>query len=102
MSKPLIDFNQFSPHLFRDVEREKLSMEEHKEFIVGRVPDYGLMADWELLQDHPGIRKIAEIATNIRDLDPRSLSFISEISKIPKEKFRCYTMSQSIPPHWNF
>jgi len=69
---------------------------------VGRVLDYGLMEDWILLRETFGIKGIAEIALNLRELDPVSLNFIATISKIPIDKFRCYTTQQSIPRHWNF
>jgi hypothetical protein len=97
-----IDIKRLSPHLFWDVDAETISFERHGEFIVKRVLDYGLMKDWEILHQNLGIEKIANIAVTIKDLDPRSLSFISTLSKTPKEEFQCYTFQQSIPPHWNF
>lgn len=97
-----IEINKLSSHLFWDVDKETLSFDKNAEFVVGRIMDYGLMEDWIVLRNSIGIQKIAEIAMNIRDLDPKSLHFIATLANIPIEKFRCYTIQQSIPPHWNF
>lgn len=102
MKNKNLDIKTLSRHLFWDVDVNTLTFDKNKAFIVKRVLDYGLMKDWDLLYQNLGISEIAKIALNIKDLDPRSLSFISSLSKIPKEKFRCYAFQQSIPPHWNF
>jgi len=102
MENKNLNIKSLSSHLFWDVNADTLIFDENKAFIVKRVLDYGLMKDWNLLYKNLGISEIAKIALNIKDLDPRSLSFISSLSKIPKEEFRCYTFQQSIPSHWNF
>jgi len=96
----MIMVSGLSEHIFWDVDPKNLSIEKHFSFIVKRVLEYGLMEDWNVLRDHFSITEIAEEAMKFRELDRRSLSFISTISKEPKEKFRCYTSRQSIPPHW--
>lgn len=96
------DIAMLSPHLFWDVDRSKLDIRRSKKLIVQRVLEYGLLNDWVLINKHLGLREISEIATNLRSLDEKALSFISFLSKIPKEKFLCYTMKQSSPKHWNF
>jgi hypothetical protein len=40
----------FSPHLFWDVDKNVLDVNEHKEQIVYQVVEYGLWSDWLLLQ----------------------------------------------------
>lgn len=96
------DIDKLSPHLFWDVDRKKCKWELHKKFIVQRVLDYGLIEDWYILTRRLSIKEIGEIAKEIRDLFPKSMAFISALSHIPEEKFRCYTLRQSIPQHWNF
>ena len=91
MDSPGFDLTQLSPHLFWDVNHESVSWNTHKEFVVERILDYGLTEDWLLLRRHLGIAEIAEIASHSRNLSPRSLAFISALSKKPKEEFRCYT-----------
>ncbi|MBN2894190.1 MAG: hypothetical protein JXL97_20130 [Bacteroidales bacterium] len=102
MSKTEIKIEDFSEHLFWDVDKTKLNLEKNKTFFVQRVLEYGVMNDWVLILSYYGREKLGIIATEIRDLEPKSLSFISTISKIPIEKFRCYNTKQLIPQHWNF
>jgi hypothetical protein len=91
-----------SPHLFWDVNRELLVFKDNKQFIVKRILDYGLLSDWMELRKHLDIDEIADVVSNIKDLDYKSLSFIATISKRPKEKFLCYTTQRSTASHWNF
>lgn len=93
---------KFSPHLFWDTDRDKLDWDHHCAFIIKRILEYGTLNDWYLLCRYIPISDIACIAKKFRDLEPRALAFISTISHIPREQFRCYTTKQSIPQHWNF
>jgi hypothetical protein len=99
-----ISFNikKLSSYLFWDVDPVKLDAEKNKKLIIGRVLDYGLLADWQYIKYYYGIEKISEVATTIRDLDPKSMAYISVLSNIPEEKFTCYISTQSHPRHWNF
>ena len=94
--------NDLSKHLFWDVDRSKLDFKKNKKSIIQRVLDYGLINDWRIIYDYYGINEIAETATTLRDLDKKSISFISLLSNIPKEEFLCYTTKQLIPKHWDF
>ena len=76
--------------------------EKNKKWLVQRVLEYGLLKDWLIIYKYYGISKIAQIAMQLKELDDKSLSFISLLSDIPKEKFLCYTTKQLIPKHWNF
>ncbi len=100
--KDTIKIENFSEHLFWDVDRNKLDFEKNKQFIVERTLDYGLINDWNIIYNYYGIKKIAKISTKLRNLDKKSISFISTLSKIPKKDFLCYTMKQSTPKHWDF
>lgn len=91
-----------SNHLFWDVNTQKIDFDKNKKLIIQRTLDYGLMSDWEIILSYYGIQQIAETAITLRDLDKKSLSLISLLSGIPKEKFLCYTTKLSIPKHWNF
>ena len=96
------DFNisKLSSHLFWDVDANKLRMKEDFPFIVKRILEYGLLSDWNLLSNHFSLEEITTVVLKFRDLDSKSLSFISTISKEPIENFQCYITKQSIPPHW--
>ncbi len=91
-----------SPHLFWDVDVSEVDVLRHKEFIISRVMTYGTMNDWRIICRYIGLKEIGNVAKNIRDLDPKSCSFLSIMTNIPLEEFRCYTLNQSNPPHWNF
>src|SRR5512133_549668 len=91
-----------SPHLFWDVDVITIYPHLHKEFIISRVMGYGTLSDWQVIRKHIGLEEIGVIAKSIRDLDPKSCSFLSLMTNIPLEQFRCYTSKQSNPPHWNF
>jgi hypothetical protein len=99
MSKEF-DINNFSKHLFWDVNRNNLDFERSKKTIITNVLDYGLINDWDIIYNYYGIDEIAKIAVNARDLDEKSITFISLLSKIPKEKFLCYTTKQLNRTHW--
>lgn len=94
--------SDFSPHLFWDVNRDKLDWEKNRSQIIMRVMEYGLLNDWKLIQHKYGLKQIGDICKELRSLDDRSLGFISSLTGISKESFRCYIMKQSIPRHWNF
>lgn len=90
-----------SPHIFWDVDVKSLSFDLHKNYIVQRVLEYGLMDDWLKLKTTLGLSEIVETCKTLRTLDPKALAFISLISKTPIENFRCYTTRQSTPTLWN-
>lgn len=94
--------NSFSDFLFWDVEKDSIDLESNAPFVVSRVLELGRFNDWRLLVGKYGIPRIAEIAQNLRTLDPKALSFICALTSIPKESFRCYTTKPSTQTHWNF
>ena len=92
----------FSKNLFWDVDPGSINLESNSRYIIQRVLEYGRYNDWKLILSHYGIQVIADTATSLRSLDPIAVSFISAITNIPKEQFRCYTLRQSNQTHWNF
>ncbi|ALO15585.1 hypothetical protein L21SP5_01946 [Salinivirga cyanobacteriivorans] len=100
MDKQNISPEDFSPHLFWDVDVETLDLTKDKTWLVKRVLDYGLMKDWRLLYELIGFEEISLYATKSRDLSEKSMYFISNVANIPINKFKCYTWKQSNPQHW--
>lgn len=96
------NISKLSDHIFWDVDKDTLDAQKNKRLIIQRVLDYGLLNDWNMIKNYYGVNEIAQTATTLRELDPRSLSFISQISKIAPENFLCYTTIRSQPKHWNF
>lgn len=76
-------------------------MDNNKEYIIKQVLEYGLINDWRIIKNYYGVKQIGEVAKEFRNLESKTLSFISIVSQVPKEEFRCYTYQQSIPQHWN-
>jgi len=102
MKPATFDLKVLSPHLFWDVDLQLLTFDDNKKFIVKRILEYGFLSDWIQLNQYIGIDEIADLVSDFKDLDYKSLSFISTISKRPKEKFKCYITQQSTVKHWNF
>jgi hypothetical protein len=94
--------SDFSPHLFWDFDRSQLSETVLSAQLVQRVMEYGVLSDWLILLRKYGMDSIIRVAQGIRSLDPVSLAFLSSLSGIPKENFRCYSTKPLTPQHWNF
>ena len=93
---------KLSKHLFWDTDRNNLTVDKNKGFIIQRVLEYGLIADWHIIKEWYGIKEIGDTACQFRSLEPRALAFILNISKIPIEKFRCYFTKQLTQTHWDY
>ena len=94
--------HSFSEYLFWDVDKDSIDLEANAPYVVRRVLELGQLNDWNLLKSWYGIQKIASIAQNLRTLEPKALSFISAVSSLPKESFRCFTTRPSTPTHWSY
>ena len=93
---------KLSPHLFWDIDKNKVNPNNSEYLIVQRVLEYGLIEDWKLLVEHYGSEKIKKVALNLRSLEATALSFICTIYNLKKEEFRCYKHIQSNPHYWNY
>ncbi len=62
----------------------------------------GMSKRWNIIKSFYGLERIKIEMLQERYFDKKTLSFLSCIFDMPKEKFRCYTGQQSSPPHWNF
>lgn len=102
MDKDLCIVDQFSSHLFWDTDRKVLDPDEHRAYIIKQVLEYGTMVDWELIREYYGLAEITNVVKGLRDLDPRALTFIAALSKVPLNQFRCYTTQPLKAAHWNF
>ena len=102
MSQLPYTITDFSPHLFWDFDRSSISAVHPTAQVVQRVLEYGLLKDWMVLCALYSFDGVIQTARAVRNLDNRTLSFLVNISGIPKENFRCFSTSQSIPQHWNF
>ncbi len=86
--------------LFWETDYDKIDWDGKASYVIERVVMLGFVEDWRAIQQYYGMDKIREAVLVARDFDPKTLSFLSLIFDIPKEKFRCYTTLRSNPGHW--
>ncbi len=88
--------------LFWDVDYKSIDYEKNARFVIERVATRGNFNDWNSLKAFYGMKRIKMEIVNIRYLDKVTLSYLSTIFKIKKEKFRCYNTEPSIKALWNY
>ncbi len=84
-----ITINDFSQHLFWDVDLNRFDFELYKSHFIQKVLEYGFIKDWNLLKELYGLDTIKEIFLNLRSLDAVTLFYLAAIFKIDKTEFRC-------------
>ncbi|MEJ2056125.1 MAG: hypothetical protein P8X42_19600 [Calditrichaceae bacterium] len=94
--------NSLSPHLFWEVYTASIDTEKHLKYIISRVLIYGLYSDWQAIVKYYGLDNIVKTAINMRELNKKTASFLSVLSGVPKTRFKCYIIEESLPKHWNF
>jgi hypothetical protein len=99
--KKEITIDDFSPHLFWDVDLDGFELNKYQSFFIQRVLEYGKIKDWELIKQLYGMEAIKIATLNARSLDAVTLSFVSTIFNIDKTEFRCYKHRQLFPNLWN-
>ncbi|MDR3093596.1 MAG: hypothetical protein LBU62_02990 [Bacteroidales bacterium] len=92
----------FSGYLFWDVKPDEIDLDQQQAYVVERVLDYGSWVDWLSICNYYGLKKIKEIALELRSLERTSLSFIATITGTPENQFRCYKQLHSPNVHWYF
>ncbi len=88
--KKEITISDFSPHLFWDVDLDQFDLDQYPGFMVQRVLEYGRVEDWSLLKKYYGDETIIKEATQLRSLNPISVSFLAKKYNIDEKTFRCY------------
>jgi len=96
-----ITIDDFSKHLFWDVERATFDLNKYKVQMISKVLEYGNWNDWVNLKKHYGLKTIEEVTLNLRSLDEVTLSFVATILNIDKTEFRCYKHKQLVQNYWN-
>ena len=79
-----------SKHLFWDYDIAKLNEKSDKKFILERVFTRGFEKDEKLVFSHYGEKVIKNTVVSIRNLDKKTLNYLSVILNIPKKEFKCY------------
>lgn len=92
----------FRKELFWDVDYENIDFADHARFVIGRIAMRGNLDDWNTLKEFYGLKKIKSEVVNIRYLDKRTLSYLSAVLNVKKEKFRCFNTEPSIKALWDY
>ncbi len=71
-----ITINDFTKHLFWDVDLNGFDFEKHKSHLIHKVLEYGFIKDWKLLKELYGLESIKQVSLNIRSLDAVTLSTV--------------------------
>lgn len=96
-----ITINDFSPHLFWDVDVSDFDFQKHKSHLIQKVLEYGLIEDWNLLKKVYGLETIKIVSLKLRSLDAVTLSYLAVLFDLDKKEFRCYKHKQLFPNYWN-
>lgn len=91
-----------SPALFWDTDPSKIKLDTHAKTIIERVIMHGTWTEFKAILEYYGKDRMKNILLKLRYLDNRTLSFCSAYFLVPKSDFRCYTLRQSNPVHWNY
>lgn len=99
--KKEITINDFSPHLFWDVDKASFDLEIYKVQMISKVLEYGNWNDWTFLKEYYGLETIKEVSLNLRSLDAVTLSYLAILFSIDIKEFRCYKHKQLVQTYWN-
>lgn len=88
-------------YLFWDIDPNSLDYTRNARYIIQRVIQKGSVKDWIVIKEFYGLDFIKQEILLMRDLDAKTLNFFSVYFGINKNEFRCYTIQQSIPGHFN-
>jgi len=86
--------------LFWETDYDKIDWANKARYVIERVVKFGTVEDWRFIQQYYGMERIRDEMLQSRDLDLKTLSFLSVVFNIPQTQFRCYTQIQSNPGHW--
>ena len=89
-------------YLFWDTDIDKIDYNKNARFVIQRVIQKGSIDDWITIKDFYGFKLIKKEILLMRDLDAKTLNFFSVIFGVKKKNFRCYSIQQSIPKHFNY
>lgn len=97
-----MELSQLSPHLFWDIDKNKLDPEKHKTLIIERVMNRGNLTDLKVLFKTYDMDSIKREIKNAGYLDKKTINWAALYFNLKKSDFKCYTKIQSNQVHWNF
>ena len=91
MSKTVYSINDFSQHLFWDVDRNKLDLQKNKQLIVERVIQRGSRSDLQIILSYYGKQEAGELLKQVPWLNEKDMAFVNVFFDIPFSEMKCYT-----------
>jgi len=88
----------FSPHLFWDIDINKLDIRKDKTYIIERVMNYGLEKDEINLYRLYSANTIKKTVTKLETLNQRTIAYLSMVFDLKETEFKCFG---KIPSHLN-
>lgn len=88
--------------LFWDTDPALVDPDVHVAYVIERVARFGILREWKQLLAYYGEERIKKEVIKLRDLDIKTLNFLSVRFKIPKEEFRCYTNQRFQQTHYPY
>lgn len=95
-----ITVHDFSDHLFWDVQRDALDLQEHKAQVIYKVVEFGTIDDWRLLKKLYTKDALKEVVLQLPSLDPVTVSFLASYLEVDKKAFRCYNKKGLANDFW--
>lgn len=96
------NMHNLSEFLFWDIDKSKINAKRNKRWLINRVIEYGRLSDWLYIVNIYGMNEIVKVASTLRDIDKKTVTFLSAITNVPKDSFLCCNTKQLNQPHWNF
>jgi len=91
------DSPKLSESLFWDSEPRTIDFDNNARYVIEKVVSRGKFSDWLEIKRYYGLEKIKECALRLRDLNPKTISFLSLVLDVPREEFKCYKLRQLNP-----
>jgi len=92
--------SDLSPHLFWDVDRNKISWNKDAPYIINGIVEYGVFSDFKIMLKIYSRELIVEIIKQLRYLTPKTHQFLSLFFNQDEMEFRCYEQRFLNRKHW--
>lgn len=84
------EWMQLRKVLFWDTNPDLIDYEKHANYIIQRVVTCGQLEEWREVIAYYGVEKIKNTVVELRDLDDKTMTYLSVYFSLPKEIFRCF------------
>jgi hypothetical protein len=101
MNKKINIPKDLKPQYFWDVDINKLDSDRSKRLIIERIFTLGTAKEITLVIKYYGSKEVVHVLKKLNYIDPKTLNFISKLFNVSIQAFKCYTLKQLNPQHWN-